>query len=312
VVHGGDSSKPARSLRPFYLIGHGANTLEEAREYLALGANALEVDVNLQAGKSNVLCIGHGPLMGAGPTAKKHCVPLADFLAGLHDLARTNRHFCLVYFDCKTLAATPELGVLLLDNIRTHLTGGDEPVDLLTLISVGKLKEKAMFAQIATNLGPREALMVDGYSDPAAVSHFFTESGVTNQAFSDGIVPLNPLLSHLQVFGAVSKACRLRDQQHHIRFVGTWTVNNPWLMTRFINMGVDGIIVDRRFVWYNFSFANWGRGLSSLTKIVQKRGEILGIRPANRDDNPFDLHGPREQPAIARRHDAKPPDAKPF
>ncbi len=293
TVHGAETNSLPKSPRPFYVIGHGANTLAAAGEYLAAGANGLEVDVNLMAGPTNVLCIGHGPNVGTGATAKHHSVPLVDFLRGLHELARTNRDFCLVYFDCKTLAATPELGTRLLDAIRTHLTGaGADRVDLNVLISVGKLKETAMFAHIASQLGPHEALMVDGYSDPVAVSAFFTGAGVTNQAFADGIVPLNPFLSQLAVYGAVRKACRLRNARHQIRFVGTWSVNNPWWMSKYIKMGVDGIVVDRRMVWYNFCWANLGNGLRSLTRLVREQGNNLGIRPATRTDNPFALHGP--------------------
>ena len=293
TIQATETNRPAGALRPFYLIGHGANTLGAARQYLDLGANGLEVDVNQLDGQTNVLCIGHGPDVGTGAVGKHHSVPLADFLQGLHELARSNRQFCLVYFDCKTLAATPELGTALLGNIRTHLTGsGGDRVDLIVLISVGKLKETAMFANIADQLGSREGVMVDGYSDPVAVSGFFTRSKVTHQAFCDGIVPFNPLMSQFEVYGAVRKACRMRDAQHQIRFVGTWAVNNPWWMTKYIRLGVDGIVVDRRFVWYNFCWSNMGRGLGSLRGIVREQGANLGIRPANRADNPFAIHGP--------------------
>ena len=290
TVQGAETNSLAGTPRPFYLIGHGADTLAAAREYIGSGANGLEVDVNVLAGQTNVLCIGHGPDVGTGAAGKNHSVPLADFLRGLHGLARTNSHFCLVYFDCKPLTATPELGRTLLDAIRTHLTGiGADRVDLNVIISVGKLKQKAIFANIAGQLGPREALLVSGCSDPVAVSAFFAGSRVTNQAFCDGIVPLNPFLSRFSVCDAVKRACRLRDEQHQIRFVGTWVVNDPWLMTKYIKMGVDGILVDRRRVWYNFSWAN---GLRSLTRLVRDRGTKLGIRQANRADNPFAIHGP--------------------
>jgi hypothetical protein len=293
TAQGAETNGMARALRPFYLIGHNADTLALAREYIAAGANGVEVDVNLLADQSNVLCIGHGPDVGTGASDRHHAVLLAYFLQGLHELARTNSHFCMVYFDCKTLTATPELGAMLLGAARTNLTGsGADHVDLNVIISVGKLKNKAMFANIVGQLGPREALMVDGYSDPVAVSAFFTGAGVTNQAFSDGIVPMNFFLSRFSVYGAVKKACRLRNEQHQIRFVGTWVVNDPWLMTRYIKMGVDGILVDRRPVWYNFCWANLGNGLHSLTKMVRDRGTKLGIRPANRADNPFVIHGP--------------------
>jgi hypothetical protein len=293
TVQGAETNRLIGALRPFYLIGHGANTLALAKEYLDAGANALEVDVNLMAGQTNVLCIGHGPDLGGGAPGKNHSVPLADFLRGLHELARTNPAFCLVYFDCKSLVVTPEHGTTLLNTIRTALAGdGTDHVDMNVLISVGKLKEKVMFANLTGQLGPHEGLMVDGYSDPAAVSAYFTGAGVTNQAFSDGIVPMNPLLNLITVHGAVRAACRLRDTQHQIRFVGVWSVNNPWAIRHFIRMGVDGLVVDRHIVWYNFCMANLGNGLRSLTKAVRDEGNQLGIRPANRADNLFAIHAP--------------------
>jgi hypothetical protein len=293
TVQGAETNSLAGMPRPFYLIGHGADTLAAAREYIGSGANGIEVDVDVLAGQTNVLCIGHGPDLGTGAAGKNHSVPLADFLRGLHELARTNSHFCLVYFDCKSLTATPELGMTLLGNIRTHLTGaGADRVDLNVIISVGKLKDKAIFADIAGQLGPREALLVSGCSDPVAVSAFFAGSRVTNQAFCDGIVPLNPFLSWFSVHGAVRQACQMRDEQHQIRFVGTWVVNDPWLMTKYIKMGVDGILVDRRRVWYNFCWTSQRNGLRSLTRLVRDQGTTLGIRPANRADNPFAIHGP--------------------
>lgn len=68
-----------------------------------------------------------------------------------------------------------------------------------------------------------------------------------------------------------------------------WTVNNPHLIAKFARMGVDGILVDRKFHWYNFSRANPGNGLRSATRIVRDKGTALGIRLANRDDNPFSI-----------------------
>jgi hypothetical protein len=288
-VRGMDAGGTAKALRPFYIIGHGANTLAEARNYLDGGANGLEVDVNIPAGQPEALCIGHGPDLGSG--GARASVPLADFLRGLHALARSHTNFCLVYFDCKTLAATPERGRNLLGDIRTCLIGaGDDRMEINVLISVGTLADKALFADIAGQLGPREGLMVDGLSNPLKVSKFFQDSRVRNQAYCDGIVPLHPLFTHFMVYGAVRKACKLRDQDHKIRFVGVWSVNNPWLMIEYIKMGVDGIVVDGSFHWYNFCWVNMGKGLHSLTNIVHRLGGSLGVRAATRADNPFSTH----------------------
>jgi hypothetical protein len=288
AVFGAETNSPPKPLRPFYIIAHGANTLAKARECLAAGANALEIDVNELAGETNVLCIGHGPDLGGGATQKDEAVPLAEFLDGLHALAKADENFCLVYFDCKTLAATPAHGEQLLTAIRQHLNGANaDRVDLVTLISVGKPKDKTMFARIAGALSSREGVMVDGYSDPVTVSGFFSGAHVANQAFCDGIVPVNTFLNMFLVHGAVKLACRMRDELHQIRFVGTWSVNDPHLLKRYLKMGVDGIVTDEHATWYNFSLANFGHGLRSLNHLVRDEGAALGVRAATRADNPF-------------------------
>lgn len=287
-IFGAETNSLPKPLRPFYLIAHGANTLAKARECLAAGANALEMDVNELAGEPNVLCVGHGPDLGGGATQKDEAVPLADFLDGLHALAQTNENFCLVYFDCKTLAATPEHGEQLLHAIRQHLVGAkSDRTEIVTLISVGKPTDQAMFARIAGQLGSREGVMMDGYSDPVVVSGIFSGAHIANQAFCDGIVPVNTFLNMFLIHGAVKLACRMRDELHQIRFVGTWSVNNPVLLKHYIKMGVDGIVTDAHAQWYNFSVENSGHGLRSLNHLVRNEGAALGVRAATRADNPF-------------------------
>jgi len=132
--------------------------------------------------------------------------------------------------------------------------------------------------------------MVDGYSRPAAVATFFEAIGATNRCFSDGTVPFNTFLAHFEIYWALHKAWHMRAQDHCFGFIGTWTVNNPMLMRKFIRMGVDGILADRKFRWYNFSWHNMGDGLLTLKTIVRDQGAQLGIRPATREDNPFSCH----------------------
>jgi len=185
--------------RPFFIIGHEADTLPVATDYIVSGANGIECNVDTLAGHPGSLYIGHGPWLGTGPVGT-NSVPLVDFLKGLHALARANSNFSLVYFDCKSLAATPELGRLLLDDIRAHLVGtGDDRVEINAIISVGTLRDRAMFAKIADDLGPHEAIMVDGVSRPARIADALESTGASHRCFSDGTVPFNTFLSHFEI-----------------------------------------------------------------------------------------------------------------
>ena len=289
AVRGEETNGVARPLRPFYIIGHHADTLSDAKAYLDEGANALEIDVNILPGRPNVLCIAHGPDLRKGP-GKPDSPPLADYLKALHALARTHTNFCLVFFDCKPLAITPEGGVILLEDIRRHLVGsGDDRMDVNALISVGSVRQKAIFSNISGKLGPHEGAIVSGESNPARVSAFLTSLNVQNQAYGDGAGFFSTCLGHFKVWFDVKQACQLRDEYHEIRFVDTWTMSNPHLIIKYIKVGLDGVMVDRKFHPYNFSWANLGNALHSATRLVHDKGTALGIRLANRNDNPFSI-----------------------
>lgn len=293
---GGEGSKLIMSNsiaapRPFYIIGHDPDTFPEAKEFIRCGANGIEPDVNVFADNTNELCVGHGPLLWAG-SAGNNSPNLTNFLASLHGLAKSDTNFCLVYFDCKSFAATTNLGLKLLTDVRTYLIGSNEDrVNLNVIFSVATLKDEAIFSGIAGQLGDREGLMVDEDSSPSEVSKYFQALNVSNQCYCDGITPFNPLLSLFSIRSAVRKGCQLRDSGHQLRFVGTWTVNNPHLMKKYIKMGVDGILVDKSFIWYSFSWANMGNGLKSLHKIVSKDGPHFELRLANQNDSPFVRQG---------------------
>src|SRR5689334_5273805 len=50
--------------RPFYIIGHNTNSIQEIKNALLIGANAIEVDVNVYEDQQDTFCIseGGGPL----------------------------------------------------------------------------------------------------------------------------------------------------------------------------------------------------------------------------------------------------------
>src|SRR5262249_13355849 len=104
--------------RPFYIIGHGSNSIPLAREYLASGANALEADVNVYRSRPNQLCVDHGPKLTEG-RGSDNATALVEYLTELHSLARENQDFALVYFDCNPPAATAEHGAALIEAIRS-------------------------------------------------------------------------------------------------------------------------------------------------------------------------------------------------
>jgi len=277
-----EETSAASDLRPFYVIGHGANSIHEVMRCLSSGANALELDVNVYRSDHSKLCIGHGPNLWTGGCGDK-APALADYLKVLHEIARTNTNLTLVYFDCKPLVATATNGVQLLDAIRTLLMGyGANAVDLNVIVSVAHLKpDGAMFERIGTSVGPTEALLVDGDRDTGKVSSFFAGLNVANQCLGYGSSVLNRCCEY-RIHPSIKTACALRATNTNVRLVITYTVNNPRVMRKYIRTGVDGILVDRSSPFYNC-----GDGLKGMRKLLEAEGAKLGIRKAGREDHPF-------------------------
>ena len=282
-----DSLRSARRgvdvFRPFYIIGHDPNRISDVVEYIERGANAIEPDVNVYKHDPTTLCVDHGPDIG-GPGSDT-APSLVQYLTELREVAIRYPQLALVYFDCKPLAATAVHGQTLLHTIRTCLIGdGEDRIPLSVIISVAKLDDVEIFQNIRTQFRPREAAMIDQENDPLEVSDFFTALAISNQCFSNGISVANcasPLFAP-HVRPSIEQACALRASHGAIRFVATWTVNDPQAMARYIAMGVDGMIVDTSPPFYNP-----GVGISALTSLMEHDGERLGVRKAVRSDDPF-------------------------
>src|SRR4029077_61066 len=97
--------------RPFYVVAHNPNSLEMAAFALDNGANALEPDVIVlpdnSVGLPFFLYNPTGMVMYhdySGLTAR---VPLtlAEYLSGVHDLAKTHKNLALLLLDVKPQAA---------------------------------------------------------------------------------------------------------------------------------------------------------------------------------------------------------------
>ncbi len=249
--------------RPFYVVGHNTNTLADVLAALADGANALEPDVQIVDGRPDRLCISHGTGSASAPL-------LDAFLDDLH--AVLTPEFALVVFDCKEEVTSPDHGFELLMAIRKRLTFDN---NLSIIISIANRKRGAggFFDRIVDIIGPREGLMIDEERRPDLVTNYFTDRGVTNQGYGDGITFANFLLGPL-LRTTLETACGLRAQGGQPRFIYAWTVNAHDELREYLRIGVDGLITDDP---------------SDLKAIVMGDPEFIPmVRMATRDDNPFE------------------------
>lgn len=279
-----ESLPSAKPLRPFYLIGHNADTVAEVEEYLKMGASGFDIDVNVAKSNTNHLCIGHGPDLGTGGS-DTNAPPIVNYFREVHRLARQYTNLSLIYLDCKALVATPEKGRVLLQVVRNHLVGlGPDRIPINVIITGGTVKDRSLFEAIAPDLRDHEAVMFDYEDHPGATSEYFSEIGVINQCYADGTGVMNfaQCLFARHIRPGITAACALRDQKHQIRLVLTWTVNSRRQMEKYIKLGVDGMISEKSGHFYNP-----GGGFKKLAALVRDRGPELGIRPATRADDPL-------------------------
>lgn len=266
------------SPRPFYIVAHNPNTLVDVQVALDNGANALEPDVTL------VRCNTGNPLDdlvawdSSAPNRDGCCsdTKLIDWLKRVHDLAIGNVPLALIVFDIKSSAATPEIGSLILNAIRTHLNF--EGVDLNVILSVGTKDDLAVFEKvIASPLRQREGVMVDGEDDAAAVVNYFFAIGYRgNIAYGDGTAGGGGSLPR-----AIGGAVGNRAATGYPRTVAyVYSIEHITTMNQFIDAGVDGIIPDRFPPPKDLD----GQYIARLKNVVAARKDV---RLATRLDNPF-------------------------
>jgi hypothetical protein len=264
--------------RPFYVVGHNPNTIDDVNAALDAGANAIEPDVNVH--EDGTLCISEVTVAGAKTLAHSDAPSLEDFLNDLHDIAVRRPELALVVFDVKPQAARPEYGPILLREIRTRLT---HDTNVNVIISVADLPHTHLFDGIKDSLGQREGLMVDSENDPGRVSNW-AFSDVDNQCYGNGIA--NAFRS--QTFSpnirySIERACALKAGLGRIKFIYTWSIA-AWDfpdMEEYIRIGVDGIIAGDRPAAFDPESVAILRGV-----ISEGRFQPL-IRLATRQDNPF-------------------------
>jgi glycerophosphoryl diester phosphodiesterase len=253
--------------RPFYVIAHNPNSIPQVLAALDAGANAIEPDINVYHDRPSELCVAEASILDPDEGGPASAPSLTQYLTELHAIAIQRPELSLVVLDCKPRTVTAELGEALLQKVRTLLTY-DTRINVI--FSVASLKETAIVETIKSQLGPREAVMIDQENDPIAVSGFFSGAGIENQAYGNGI-SATPVLGP-NVRPSLEKACWFRATTNRLRFIYAWTVNDHHLMREYIRIGVDGIITDHP---------------GDLRAIVKEAEFAPLVRYATRADNAF-------------------------
>ncbi len=257
----GPNAVPPGGPRPFYVVGHNPNSIADALTAIKAGANALEPDINVYSASQGELCVSHGEGDPTAPT-------LVKYLTDLHAIAVAHPELALVVLDCKPKTATAAFGTTILNAVRENLTF-DTNVNVI--LSVSALSSAAIFDGIKGSLTAREGVMIDEENDPVAVSDYFTNLGIANHSFGNGISVLNDILGP-NVRPSLERGCEFRAEGGRPKFIYAWTVNDAELSREYMRIGVDGLISD---------------DIAQLSGIVKEPAFKNQLRLATRADNPM-------------------------
>ncbi|MES2890750.1 MAG: PLAT/LH2 domain-containing protein [Bacteroidota bacterium] len=249
-----------RQKRPFYIIAHNPNTIEEAREYLNKGVNAIEPDI-LHVDGTFYVCHHALPSYEGIPTVQEY---LRDLKALLLD---REYDLSLMIWDMKETDFDINDFVEI---VRENFSGA--PFDAITmLITHGDAHE---FVNRYNGKYDNIAVGVDESNvPPAELEEIFRNGGQTNISYADGITTF---LAKPGVYGNIISAlsCRDKNEPGTFGFIYTWVLAKEASMRRYLDTYLDGIMVDPPAV-------------ERLRKLVTGEPYNEIYRLATNGDNPF-------------------------
>jgi hypothetical protein len=243
--------------RPFYLIAHNPNTIDLARAFIASGVNALEPDLRFVDKEIRVhdqfsilgIRIRYPLFDGPGPT-------LSEYLRGLNE---HNISPSLIAWDLKPpfkLAWMHEAAKIIR---RDYGTKHPHTAMLFTVGSEDGLPELRAFASV---LKANEAVGVDDFTSPA-VAHSALDGLGKSYTYADR-----------RRMKAIADAIAMRDSGKSFTLVYAWLVNEANELQKFLDVGLDGVIVDLEAV-------------PKLRERLQTDANKVKFRLAEPSDKPF-------------------------
>jgi hypothetical protein len=219
-----------RIKRPFFIIGNNPNTIEEAREFLENGANALEPDIVYAEGQ---FYISHTPQLSYKnvPTVKEYLQELKELLlAGQYNLA-------LIIWDIKTTNFDPNH---FIDIVKENFSG--EPFDGINMLVTNA--DDYIFLNQLKGRYPNVGVGLDE-SDipPREIEKIFKKADQRNFSYADGITTL---LNKTGVYKNITEAlfCRGNNEPGSFGIIYTWVLSRESSMRKYLDLYMDGIMVD--------------------------------------------------------------------
>jgi hypothetical protein len=246
--------------RPFYIIGHNPNTVSDALDCLARGANAIEPDVHFWP-RENQFAVYH-----SNPAD----VPTLEAYLGNLDLAlrkspELQRRLALIAFDIKTFNFDLKR---FFDIVRSSFTLSNPQVSVL--VTVANRSEIPFLHTITGFQNKNEAIGIDEDGPPSQFFPSLLSKGL-NVAYANGSTVRDPWRYEFDFKAAV----RQRGTRG-LKFVYAWSVNGAYAMKSLLDLkfGIDGMITDE---------------IEKLKALVESNPYKSRYRIANNEDKPFEV-----------------------
>ncbi len=216
--------------RPFYIMAHNPNSVKEAEDYLASGANALGPDIIYH---NNQFYVSHNHHLFYNDVPK-----LEDYLKDLKQLIETNNYnLALIVFDSKDTTFDINHFIAI---VKQHFSGGVCDGVAILVTNPNEIDFLLRYNNAYDNVGVGAD---DCNTPPAQLEKIFKAHGIKNFVYADGIFTL---LDKPGVFKNMQEAknCKSRNQPHSYKLIYTWVLFMEGSMRKYLNSYVDGIMVD--------------------------------------------------------------------
>jgi hypothetical protein len=219
-----------RKKRAFFIIGHNPNSIQEAKEFLDNGANALEPDIVCADGQFYVSHLPHLSYTNV-PTLPEYLQQLKALLVeGQYNLA-------LIIWDIKTVNFEPNhfIHVVkenfsgeIMDGIAMLITHSDDHEFLN--------RYTGHFANVGVGLDESNLQASD-------IESIFINANQKNFSYADGITTV---LKKPAVYKNITDAlfCRYENEPHSFGLIYTWVMKKESSLRKFLDIYIDGIMVD--------------------------------------------------------------------
>lgn len=273
--------------RPFFIIGHMANSLSDADMLMTKGANSLEVDVRFTS-NGTASRVYHGfpcdclrKCDGETPFTE-----YLDYIRGVSsvDGAKYKDKLLFLFLDLKTSDISENqkygAGIDITTKLLRHLwVNVSEASALNVLLYVSSTDDSEVFRGALDTLANLEdaehwielvGFDFGSYRHPEDISEAFAQLDINGHRWQGGGIT-NCLVDFLGNF-QLPEIVANRDGNGYVDKAYAWTVDDPPTITRFIKFGIDGMITNRP---------------DNVLKVINKSDIAPLVRPAGPEDSPW-------------------------